>query len=436
MRRLLAVALVVTLLVGAVPVASGTDAAPARDSTVATGPHAATTSPDALGAAGASSRLADSVTPQTLDATDEFDDVEFHVTVFENGTAEWAFSYQRTLDNESEREQFRAFANEFNNQSTPMWTDFQAQARELTDAGQNATGRTMKAQTFRKEAQIGGLVNDNRGVVTMTFQWTSFTYSDNETVIVDDVFEGGLYIGPNQSLVVHAGPQLRFASAEPLGPAVTSGETLARSGSVTWEGEFDFTDRRPRVTFRPVPETTTTTQATTGDRPANGTTQVTGPTPPSGTTQPARQPPTGDGWSPLMFFVAAVVLLLGLAAAFAWRQGDFGSLTGDDDNPGGGGGDAAGAMAQGTTGGSTEPAVSDEELLTDEARVKKLLDENGGRMKQVNIVEETGWSKSKVSMLLSEMEDDGEISKLRVGRENIISLEGHEPDAAGSPLEE
>lgn len=434
MRRLLAVALVVTLLVGAVPVASGTDAAVARDSAVAPGPHAVTTSPNAPDAPGATHRLADSEAPQTLDATDEFDDVEFHVTVFENGTAEWAFSYQRTLDNESEREQFRAFASEFNNGSTPMWTDFQAQARELTDAGQNATGRTMKAQNFRKNARTAGLVDENRGVVTMTFQWTGFTYSDNETVIVDDVFEGGLYVGPNQSLVVHAGPQLRFASAEPLGPAVTSGETLARSGSVTWEGEFDFTDRRPRVTFRPVPETTTA-QATTDGQAVDETTQVTGPTSPSGTTQPAQQPPTGDGWSPLMMFVAAVVLLLGLAAAFAWQQGDFGSLTDDDGNPGGGD-DAAGAVAGGATGESSEPAVSDEELLTDEARVKKLLDENGGRMKQVNIVEETGWSKSKVSMLLSEMEDDGEISKLRVGRENIISLEGHEPDAAGSPLEE
>jgi len=128
------------------------------------------------------------------------------------------------------------------------------------------------------------------------------------------------------------------------------------------------------------------------------------------------------------------VILLGLAAAFAWRQGDFGSLSGSDGNPGGGAGGAAAAEADSAT--ASEPSVSDEELLTDEARVKKLLDENGGRMKQVNIVDETGWSKSKVSMLLSEMEDDGEISKLRVGRENIISLEGHEPDAAGSPLEE
>jgi uncharacterized membrane protein len=65
-----------------------------------------------------------------------------------------------------------------------------------------------------------------------------------------------------------------------------------------------------------------------------------------------------------------------------------------------------------------------------------MLKDHGGRMKQVKIVEETGWSKSKVSMLLSDMEDEGTISKLRVGRENVISLAGHEPEAAGSPFDD
>jgi len=39
-------------------------------------------------------------------------------------------------------------------------------------------------------------------------------------------------------------------------------------------------------------------------------------------------------------------------------------------------------------------------------------------------------------MLLSDMEDEGQISKLRLGRENIISLAGQEPEAAGSPFED
>jgi len=67
-----------------------------------------------------------------------------------------------------------------------------------------------------------------------------------------------------------------------------------------------------------------------------------------------------------------------------------------------------------------EDAV-DVELLSDEERVERLIDRNGGRMKQATIVKETGWSNAKVSQLLSAMEDDGRIDKLRIGRENLIS---------------
>jgi uncharacterized membrane protein len=419
MRRLLAVGLVVVLLVGTVPVAPVLGFHPARDATGSS--KTPDTSPHETSGA-----------PQTLGTAENFDSAEFHITVYENGTAEWTFTYQRTLNNESERQQFEKFADEFNNNSTEMWRDFKQQASQLAHAGQNATGRTMKAQNFHKEAQVGGLVNDNRGIVKMTFQWTGFTYSDEETIIIGDVFQGGLYIGPNQSLVVHTGPGLQFKSVDPVDSAQPSDDTLTSSESVTWQGERDFIDQRPRVKFDPIPGTTTTTTTTTNKSGSGGNA-----TPTETTKRGVTGPSSGDGWSPLMMFIGSVVVLLGLAAAFAWRQGDFGSFAGDSDNPSsgeGGGGGTAAAGNGGTT--PTKPSVSDEELLTDEARVKKLLDENGGRMKQVKIVEETGWSKSKVSMLLSEMEDDGEISKLRVGRENIISLEGHEPDAAGSPLEE
>jgi hypothetical protein len=144
---------------------------------------------------------------------------------------------------------------------------------------------------------------------------------------------------------------------------------------------------------------------------------------------------------PIGAFVVA--LLLGLTAAVAYRSGAFPPTGGDGaraDSGDGTGGSTAATGATGDTGAgadaNAEPAVPDEELVSDEERVVNLLEENGGRMKQVNIVDETGWSKSKVSMLLSDMEEEGTISKLRVGRENIVSLAGHEPDAAGSPFED
>jgi uncharacterized membrane protein len=440
MRRLLAVALVVLLLVATVPVAPVLGVlSPSDETAFSTTPSTETADGTQRTDTGTSRTLDSaattdaspderSATPKTLATAENFDSVEFHITVYENGTAMWTFTYQRTLNNETERQQFEQFADEFNNNSTELYANFKDQARRLASEGQNVTERSMKAEKFDKQAEIGGIVNDNRGVVKMSFHWTSFARGDEEMTVIGDVFVGGLYVGPNQSLVVHSGPGLKFQSVEPNESATPTGDSLASSESVTWQGEHDFIDQRPRVKFEPVPTTTTTTEETP-DAGGNAATV---------TTNPAGQPAGGgDNWSLLMMFVGAVVVLLGLAAAFAYRQGDFGSFGGSTDTPDGGD-DGAGAVAAAGNGGTTssaEPSVSDEELLTDEARVKKLLDENGGRMKQVNIVEETGWSKSKVSMLLSEMEDEGDISKLRVGRENIISLEGHEPDAAGSPLE-
>lgn len=75
------------------------------------------------------------------------------------------------------------------------------------------------------------------------------------------------------------------------------------------------------------------------------------------------------------------------------------------------------------------------EAVTDEDRIWQLLDQNGGRLPQSEIVTETGWSKSKVSRLLTRMEDDDQITKINIGRENLITRSGDEPEHAGSALD-
>ncbi len=71
--------------------------------------------------------------------------------------------------------------------------------------------------------------------------------------------------------------------------------------------------------------------------------------------------------------------------------------------------------------------------MTDRERVQQLVSENGGRMKQSKIVDSVDWSKAKVSRLLAELEEDGRITKLRLGRENLVCLPDHEPTASKSP---
>jgi len=442
MRRVLVAFLLLCVLFSGIAVGSGVGL-PADAPGAATGhqdlrvDHRDSTADDSartLGPApdrGPASAASDPDTVRELQQ--EFDRTEFHITVGANGSARWTFRFKRTLENDTERRDFRAFADEFDNGSTELYTDFQRRARTLTAEGANATGRPMNATDFSKRAFVNSL--GNQGIVEMSFRWTAFApVADDGTVTVADVFEGGLYIRTDQRLVVTAGPDLRFREASPAPDSIT-GDSLAQSGSVTWEGERSFTDKRPRIVL--VPPSAATPSPTPGGTAAGGDGGTTAPpsSPPEGTT-----PGAGDsGMGLLPFAGLAAVLVLGLGGAFAYRSGVFGgaAATATDD-----GGDDEGAATAAETGGggaaasATEPSIPDEELLSDEDRVMGLLDERGGRMKQVEIVEETGWSKSKVSMLLSEMEAEGEISKLRVGRENIISKKGMEPEAAGSPFEE
>ena len=350
----------------------------------------------------------------------EADRTAFIITVYGNGSAEWRFRYERAL-NGSERDDFEAFAEEFNDDETELFTNFRTRARWLTDNGSRATGREMRATGFARDARVEGLAPQTQalGVVELSFRWEGFARpTDDGDVEAGDVFEGGLYVGPDQELAFAAGPNLAFVRAQPTDGRVLSGDSLAESDTVTWTGERSFTDQRPRVVLADA-ESVDDAGATPAD--------------------------DDDGRGLLLpMGVLLVVVALGGGAAVAYRSGALppggGAAAGAETDAGDGGtGTGAGAgagVAADTVDASPAVDVSEAELLSDEERVIDLLEDRGGRMKQVDIVEVTDWSKSKVSMLLSDMEEDDQISRLRVGRENIVSLAGNEPDAAGSPFDD
>nr|WP_123534699.1 helix-turn-helix domain-containing protein [Halosimplex salinum] len=143
-----------------------------------------------------------------------------------------------------------------------------------------------------------------------------------------------------------------------------------------------------------------------------------------------------------MFMAGFILLVLGLGGVAAWHSGipsllsrsrssDSGSSASATDQP-----ETADRPQEPGVEGDSGTETAEPAQRTDQEIIVDILESNDGRMKQAKIVDRTGWSKSKVSMLLSEMEDDGDISKLRVGRENIISLSGNEPEAAGSPFDD
>jgi len=78
--------------------------------------------------------------------------------------------------------------------------------------------------------------------------------------------------------------------------------------------------------------------------------------------------------------------------------------------------------------GVDESSVPDKDHAPNDYVVERLLESAGGRLKQGHIVEATGWSKSKVSRVISAMDEAGTVVKVQLGRENVICLDGHEPD--------
>ncbi|MFD1512325.1 helix-turn-helix transcriptional regulator [Halomarina rubra] len=379
-------------------------------------------------------------TPATT-TQQEFDREAFTIHVDENGSARWTFSYQRVLANESERTQFEAYAESFESNETQSYRNFVTRAGALTDAGTDETGREMNATSFSKDAYVRTGVNDV-GVVEMSFRWTNFAAQQDGRLVVGDVFEGGLTVTENQRLVVTWDDALVPVEAEPQ-PQQSVEET---GDALVWLGDAggaQFLDQQPRVVFADADQLGSATPVVNDSDGGAGDGGDGGATTPTLSGGPAATGTTANGTSagndlPVWPFAFGAIVLVSLGG-LAFRHG---YLDEDDDRgasgPGGGGDtgdDPSAGATDAAAGGRTdptpapEPSVTDEELMSDEDRVRSLLAANGGRMKQVNIVDETGWSKSKVSMLLSEMEEDEEIHKLRVGRENIISRAGEEPDA-------
>jgi hypothetical protein len=88
---------------------------------------------------------------------------------------------------------------------------------------------------------------------------------------------------------------------------------------------------------------------------------------------------------------------------------------------------SADAVGNGAVGGPDSDGAdsSAPPVKTDEQRIVEILSAHDGRIYQRELVDRTEWSASKVSRLLSTMEDEGRIEKIRIGRENVVTL----PDA-------
>lgn len=366
--------------------------------------------------------------------------VTIRISLQENGDARWTVTITQQLDDENETAAFRTFARRWVNRTANV--EFSAALfRQFATLATNATGRSMRVppESVTREFAVGS----ETGELELSFRWTNFAKREGGQLVVDDVFETptGTWlprIEANQKLVIE--PPAGFSpDNSPPGPRL-------EDGTLIWEGPRTFGEDYFRIIYTADNTPTSTRSATTT---VTSTSSSTGPGT-TGSSSPTG-PPDGMFSQGLMFGIVAAVLLGGGMALYRARGDTSQPVPGGDGGSDTGAGPATAAAAdadseptgdeahgEGTeitepaddTDAASEPeptpedpfAGVDVDLLSDEERVIRLLEANGGRMKQGSIVKETGWSNAKVSQLLSGMDDDDEIDKLRIGRENLISL--------------
>jgi len=367
-----------------------------------------------------------------------------------NGNARWHVTHRFKVNGSNETTAFEEFTSSVKNGETDVGAGRDTYAR-FADAASEATGREMQIENA---GWTSSRIANGTGELTYSFTWTNFGRVRGEQVLVGDAFRSPngtwfprLYDG--QRLVVRPPSGLNIVQTPP--------DKGLNQRALVWDGYREFEPGYlSMVLERPSETMPTTTTTTTG-------TNVT--TPPGGDPDEGLSPfLLGVGFALLLVFVGAGSYFFARWQTMQENGGDGGSGAVTEASDGGsrpdsgasertdtatsagsqagsaaataGVGAAAesseqrsGAVEEGAAGAvaDTEPESDDEDeidetLLSDEERVLRLLEGNGGRMKQANIVTETGWSNAKVSQLLSGMDEDDEIQKLRIGRENLITL--------------
>ena len=372
----LSVVFIVLLSLGASPVAAASIGGPASGSLAVGGDTVET---PAIGSGQTTAQATD--VPSSPSTT-------FTINLQADRSADWVVTVEYELTSEAEREAFREIAEEFESGAASGGLD--ASLYENLAARASAqTGRSMAIESVERSSSLRGTT----GTLRLSFRWTGFLATDGEKLVFND----SLRTSEENAWLGSLGENQELRITTPRGYAITSANVAFSDNTVVVEGPHTFDpDELVQITL---------------------------------------EPSLGPSWELLAAALVVGIAIIGGALLLRRENGSADAAPRMDANGGVDTADGSDGEPAGTTDPEPDEPTEDLSLLADDERVLRLLERNGGRMRQADIVSETQWSDAKVSQLLSSMADDDEITKLRIGRENLISL----PDVDaldGSPVDE
>ncbi|WP_246066483.1 DUF7345 domain-containing protein [Halorubrum cibi] len=350
------------------------------------------------------------------------DDVLITVDVDADGDAVWTIEYRVRLSTSDEERAFEEFRTDLEANSEAYTDRFRGRMETTVNESSSATGRDMSVSNVSVAAERREIPQEY-GVVTYRFRWDGFATVEDGRIAAGDAIDG-MFLDEESSLIVSWPDSHDLESASPA-PAET------RDGSVVWVGPVDFAGDEPRISMAP-------------DSVVDSI--------PSGL--------------PALAVVGLLAVLGGVAAYFRRdRESSSSPATGPtpvesgttagtaaaDDDPAtesvaADAPDEPDAPDEADDGTTDDGAIDDEadvppvdaELLSNEEQVLRLLDREGGRMKQKRVADELDWTAAKTSQVVTGLRDEGDLEGFRLGRENVLTLpeegdggDGDEDDGNG-----
>jgi hypothetical protein len=313
------------------------------------------------------------------------DRIHIAVSIAENGSARVTVDYQFHLDDgnssatawERLREDVESNPEEYAAAERAKWNDTLVEGQNRTDREMNISNVSVATEEDSAPREIGH--------VTATFEWSAFALVELNRIEAGAALSG--FTLDDGTTLQFRWPEAYTVYQNEGEPQVDPAPADRPDGSVTWQGEeTTFTDEQPRIVL--IKNDGAGGAATDSDE---------GPT---------------MRWT----IVALALAALALVGTAGWIVGRNRT-----------GGAPADAETPRRTDGSAETgaAASDDpppELLSNEERVLRLLENRGGRIKQQEVVSELGWTEAKTSQVVGDLRENDDIEVFRIGRENVLAL--------------
>ncbi|WP_276255160.1 helix-turn-helix transcriptional regulator [Halomontanus rarus] len=329
----------------------------------------------------------------TLQEDDEltlsgYHEISVEIDLHGNGSATWTVEYRYRLDDGNDTVDWESLQADVENRPDAYLESFEADREQTLAVAENETDRNMTMENFVVETDESS--DPQYGKVRFTFDWGSFSHVEVNRIEAGDALEG-FVMDERTQLVITWPDGYNNVSVEP--EPDDTGET-----AVFWFGDEtrEFVDGEPRIEL-----------IQTGGEPIES---------PEDTREDV----------PLSWLAGlGIALLVVVALALGWWWATH--RNGGEDPSEHPAGPATNAEPQVDVDEPNEPTGPPLELLSNEERVMRLLEEHGGRIKQQQVVTELDWTEAKTSQVVSGLREEDQIEVFRIGRENVLSL----PDDAG-----